>query len=190
MLRAMHSVHLCADLHPPLLRHQFRASEPAERLIRAGEVRTVVCTGPAPSRRLTCALVLATHNDRRARRVLQTDRLLWRRDAMEGGTEPLSVRGIIGVLVGRGRRGAPRSGAAGGGRQQGALGLDRQHRRHVRFGALVGASAVMSCGDGSSRAGLLCDRTNTMATPFSLGESVKRIPSPEQTVGHGVLSRR
>ena len=36
---------------------------------------------PAPSRRLTCALVLATHNDRRARRVLQTDRLLWCRDA-------------------------------------------------------------------------------------------------------------
>ena len=35
----------------------------------------------APSRRLTCALVLATHNDRRARRVLQTDRLLWSRDA-------------------------------------------------------------------------------------------------------------
>jgi hypothetical protein len=83
---------------------------------------------------------------------------------LEGGTEPLSVRGIIGVLVGRGRRGAPRSGAAGGGRQQGALGLDRQHRRHVRFGALVGASAVMSCGDGSSRAGLLCGRTDAMAT--------------------------
>ena len=81
MLRAMHSVHLCADLHPPLLRHQFRASEPAERLIRAGEVRTVVCTESAPSRRLTCALVLATHNDRRARRVLQTARLLWSRDA-------------------------------------------------------------------------------------------------------------
>ena len=81
LLWAMHSVHLCADLHLHLLCDQFRASEPAERLIRAGEVRTVVCTGPAPSRRLTCALVLATHNDRRARRVLQTDRLLWSRDA-------------------------------------------------------------------------------------------------------------
>ena len=86
---------------------------------------------------------------------------------LEGGTEPLSVRGIVGVLVGGGRRGAPRSGAASGGRQQGALGLDRQHRRHVRFGALVGASAVMSCGDGSSRAGLLCGRTDAMATVVS-----------------------
>ena len=46
LVRPMHSVHLCADLHPHLLRYQFRASEPAERLIRTGEVRTVVCTGP------------------------------------------------------------------------------------------------------------------------------------------------
>ena len=83
---------------------------------------------------------------------------------LEGGTEPLSVRGIIGVLVGRGRRGAPRSGAASGGHQQGALGLGRRHRRHARFGALVGALAVMSCRDVRVRAGLLCHRTDAMAT--------------------------